>query len=612
MPESKNLPSASSSLGPALCGALLASSSASSRGPRRPRRPATSSTLQTGTTPAASYCQTWPRAAGSGSKGAFQKICWKCRLSRLLPFYTYPWGDRKTTRRELESSRNRRVWLMKFLFHWLLRDAAVSSGGACVGPPEMLVCERNVARAGSGRRTSHFHSESVEPQLYHVRGAFSQVRYWQPECIESAAAAAATYTNTPNPAATTGNHNQWRSIGTRKKTHVCLVEEVCASTSFRLGKCFHLLVSVCRVEGCLPSPKRSITFLSKRQISQHDSREGRAGPLARPSPDPQRLLFKGMFGREGEQTPPKLSCLTVVGFRFGGSSLVFRGPPGSSTASRRHRAAAAFLHAGDLARSHGLSPLPLRLACFSGEKEVRLSEEHSLVSDRVREMVGGDSDHPHSPGRVRTPRCDAHSGGKKCLQEDLESCPHPPDCRADFRCWPQANNRTWRPGYEGSQRSHLVYPNVLLPEMVAMDTVLIRTLMFLCRRTQFIVLMGTTVDFSVFWLKKERGKKKPPTSGGSRDLREKQESTVFSACFSHETGVGMEFTPRHQGLLGIEARGRASGWTVTFHFQFSNLSVSSQVVYLREEWCQLVLSMIWFFYFCAEPSLGSCRLWSEC
>lgn len=56
------------------------------------------------------------------------------------------------------------------------------------------------------------------------------------------------------------------------------------------------------------------------------------------------------------------------------------------------------VRADDVPRSHGLSPQPLREACFSGEKEVRVSEEHSLVSDSVREKVGGGSDHPHSPG----------------------------------------------------------------------------------------------------------------------------------------------------------------------------------------------------------------------
>lgn len=57
------------------------------------------------------------------SKGAFQKIGWNCGVSHILPFYTYSWGDRKTTRRELEICRNRRVWLMTFFStgHYVIR-----------------------------------------------------------------------------------------------------------------------------------------------------------------------------------------------------------------------------------------------------------------------------------------------------------------------------------------------------------------------------------------------------------------------------------------------------------------------------------------------------------
>lgn len=46
---------------------------------------------------------------------------------------------------------------------------------------------------------------------------------------------------------------------------------------------------------------------------------------------------------------------------------------------------------------------------------------------------------------------------------------------------------------------HLVYSNVLLPDMVAMETVLIRTVrsIFFYRRAQLIVLIPT-VDFSVY------------------------------------------------------------------------------------------------------------------
>lgn len=56
-------------------------------------------------------------AAGTRSpKDAFRKIYWKCRQLCCLPFYTNPWGHRKTTCRELESCRNWRVWVMKFSF----------------------------------------------------------------------------------------------------------------------------------------------------------------------------------------------------------------------------------------------------------------------------------------------------------------------------------------------------------------------------------------------------------------------------------------------------------------------------------------------------------------
>lgn len=232
--EPKTLPAASASPLSALCELLAAFSSAISCRRRWTCRPSTRSTLQRGKTPAASCCQTWRRAAASRSKGAFRKNCWRCRVSHLLPFYTYPWGDRKTTRKPLESSRNRRVWLMNFLFHWRPRDPSVSSSGACVGPVDDNVCvcvNVKLCEQEATRRTSHFHSESVEPQPYHDRGAFSQVRYGQPECIESAAA---TYTNTPNPAATTGNRCQWRSTGTRKKMLVSVTEEVWAGACSRL------------------------------------------------------------------------------------------------------------------------------------------------------------------------------------------------------------------------------------------------------------------------------------------------------------------------------------------------------------------------------------------
>lgn len=97
-------------------------------------------------------------AAGTRSpKDAFRKIYWKCRPLCRLPFYTNPWGDRKTTRRELENCRNWCVWVMKFLFHWQspLRDPRVASSRACVGPID--ACERKlvwVHPTGSYRKTA--------------------------------------------------------------------------------------------------------------------------------------------------------------------------------------------------------------------------------------------------------------------------------------------------------------------------------------------------------------------------------------------------------------------------------------------------------------------------
>lgn len=96
---------------------------------------------------AADYKQTKPQKLhvgvskvwGGRSPEAFsyRKIYWKCTLWCHSPFYTYPGGDRKTTRRELEICRNWRVWLTKFLFHCQspLRDPRVASRFcACVGP----------------------------------------------------------------------------------------------------------------------------------------------------------------------------------------------------------------------------------------------------------------------------------------------------------------------------------------------------------------------------------------------------------------------------------------------------------------------------------------------
>lgn len=74
---------------------------------------------------------------------SYRKIYWKCTPWCHSPFYTYPWGDRKTTRLELESCRNCRVWLTKFLFHWQspLYDPRVASRWcACVGL--LHACER--------------------------------------------------------------------------------------------------------------------------------------------------------------------------------------------------------------------------------------------------------------------------------------------------------------------------------------------------------------------------------------------------------------------------------------------------------------------------------------
>lgn len=92
-------------------------------------------------------------------KDVFRKIYSKCRPLCCLPFYTYPWGDRKTTRRELESCWNWCVWVMKFLFHWQspLRYPRVASCCACVGPIDASVCECKLVWAqptGNYRKTA--------------------------------------------------------------------------------------------------------------------------------------------------------------------------------------------------------------------------------------------------------------------------------------------------------------------------------------------------------------------------------------------------------------------------------------------------------------------------
>lgn len=117
-------------------------------------------------------------AAGTRSpKDAFRKIYWKCRQLCRLPFYSYPWGHRKTACRELESCRNWCLWVMKFSFPLAVTTTWFESGvkrrvrGAyrckCVNV-NLFECTRKLQEDG----TSHFHFESVEPQLYRVIGSF--------------------------------------------------------------------------------------------------------------------------------------------------------------------------------------------------------------------------------------------------------------------------------------------------------------------------------------------------------------------------------------------------------------------------------------------------------
>lgn len=128
-----------------------------------------------------SFMSVW-KVCGGRSQEAFSD--WKCTSWCHSPFYTYPWGDRKTTRRELESCRNCRVWLTNFLFHWQspLRDPRVASRlCACVGP--LHACERkettSVRARPTGRTTlpilvlNHW-----SPQPYCVIGGCGYLATW--------------------------------------------------------------------------------------------------------------------------------------------------------------------------------------------------------------------------------------------------------------------------------------------------------------------------------------------------------------------------------------------------------------------------------------------------
>lgn len=122
---------------------------------------------------------------------SYRKIYWKCAACCHSPFYTYPWGDRKTTRRELESCRNCRLWLTKFLFHWQspLRDPRVSSRWcACMGPPH--ACERkettSVRARPTGRTTLPILTlNQWSPQPYCVIGGCGYLATWARAPLQS-------------------------------------------------------------------------------------------------------------------------------------------------------------------------------------------------------------------------------------------------------------------------------------------------------------------------------------------------------------------------------------------------------------------------------------------
>lgn len=96
---------------------------------------------------------------------------------------------------------------MKFLFHWPLRDPTVSSSERRVrGARRRCWCVNVRLReqeATGGHPIFTLNQWSRSSTMSEV--LFRRCGIGQPECIKSVAA---TYTNTPNPAATTGNHNQ--------------------------------------------------------------------------------------------------------------------------------------------------------------------------------------------------------------------------------------------------------------------------------------------------------------------------------------------------------------------------------------------------------------------
>lgn len=123
-----DLPAASSSPCPAPSEPPSASSPAASCRPRR--RPRTSSSLQTGTTPAASYSES---AAGE-VKRCFSEDWLEMRSVAHLTFlYVFLRGQENHSQRVGKQQKPARV-TNDFLFHWPLRDPTVSSSCACVGP----------------------------------------------------------------------------------------------------------------------------------------------------------------------------------------------------------------------------------------------------------------------------------------------------------------------------------------------------------------------------------------------------------------------------------------------------------------------------------------------
>lgn len=80
-------------------------------------------------------------AAGTGSPRCFSKDLQLMQTVASLTFFILIPEETGKPLRELESCRNWRVWVMKFLFHWQspLRDPKVASSGACVGPIDASV-----------------------------------------------------------------------------------------------------------------------------------------------------------------------------------------------------------------------------------------------------------------------------------------------------------------------------------------------------------------------------------------------------------------------------------------------------------------------------------------